>query len=178
MSDEASLNDAKRGGPRRLSAARLAAVQALYQSEMTGASPDAIIRDFLDHGVGRTTMIGPEADDLPEVEVPLAKPDATLFAAIVRGVLERVGDLDQMIGGALHEGWSVGRLELIMLSILRAGAFELIARADIPPRVSISEYTDVAGAFYGGTEPGLVNAVLDRIARVVRGGEIGSRAGA
>jgi N utilization substance protein B len=175
---EASLDDGKRDRPRRLSAARLAAVQALYQSEMTAASADTIIRDFLDHGVGRTTMIGPEADDLPEVEVPLAKPDATLFAAIVRGALERRDDLDRAIGGALNEGWSVDRLETIMRSILRAGAFELMARADIPPRVSISEYTDVAGAFYGGTEPGLVNAVLDRIARVVRGGEIGKRAGA
>ncbi|HEY1722352.1 MAG TPA: transcription antitermination factor NusB [Magnetospirillaceae bacterium] len=178
MSDgETKLDDGKRG-PRRLSAARLAAVQALYQSEMTGASADAIIRDFVDHGVGRTTMIGPEAEDLPEVEVPLAKPDATLFASLVRGALERIGDLDQMIAGALNEGWSVGRLEVIMLSILRAGAYELSTRSDIPPRVSISEYTDVAGAFYGGSEPGLVNAVLDRIARVVRGGEIGNRAGA
>ncbi len=145
---------------------------------MTSASADTIIRDFLDYGVGRTTMIGPEAEDLPEVEVPLAKPDATLFAAVVRGALERQADLDGMIGGALNDGWSVERLETIMRSILRAGAFELIARSDIPPRVTISEYVDVAGAFYGGTEPGLVNAVLDRIARVVRGGEIGNRAGA
>jgi N utilization substance protein B len=167
-----------RGGPRRLAAARLAAVQALYQSEMTGASADTVIRDFLEHGVGRTSMIGPEGDDLPEVEVPLAKPDATLFAAIVRGTLERRADLDLMIGGALAEGWSVDRLETIMRSILRAGAFELSSRSDIPPRVSISEYVDVAAAFYGGAEPGMVNAVLDRIARVVRSGEIGNRAGA
>ncbi len=167
-----------RGGPRRLAAARLAAVQALYDSEMSGASADAVIRDFLDHGVGRTSMIGPEREDLPEVEVPLAKPDVTLFTSIVRGALDRRADLDRMIDGALTDGWSVDRLEAVMRSILRAGAYELASRSDIPPRVSISEYVDVAGAFYGGAEPGLVNAVLDRIARVMRSGEIGDRAGA
>ena len=146
---------AGQGGPRRLAAARLAAVQALYQSEMTGATADAVIRDFLEHGVGRTSMIGPEADDLPEVEVPLAKPDATLFAAIVRGALERRADLDRMIGGALSDGWSVDRLETIMRSILRAGAFELASRSDIPPRVSISEYVDALMLIAIGARPGV-----------------------
>jgi N utilization substance protein B len=164
-------------GTRRLAGARLAAVQALYQSELTGASADTVIHDFLDHGVGATAFQGSgDKDDPTETEVPLHEIDAELFASTVRGALERRIDLDKMIGGALSEGWTVERLEAVMRAILRAGAYELSARSDIPPRVSISEYVDVAGAFYGGSEPGLVNAVLDRIARVVRGGEIGNRA--
>jgi len=172
------MSGAPRAAPRRLAAARLAAVQALYQAEFAGADAETVIRDFLDHRVGRTVPIGRVGDGGVEVEVKLPKPDAALFASIVTGALARRAELDRMIDGALDEGRSVGRLEAVMRSILRAGAFELAARADIPPRVSINEYVDVAGAFYGGPEPGLVNAVLDRIARLVRAGEIDGHAGA
>ena len=167
-----------RSAPRRLAAARLAAVQALYQTEITGAAVDDVIRDFVDHRVGGTALMTPGGEETPEVEVELAAPDAVLFASIVRGALERKADLDKMIDGALNEGWTVVRLEVLMRSILRAGAFEISTRSDIPPKVSISEYVNVADAFYAGAEPGMVNAVLDRIARVLRDGEIGSRAGA
>ena len=172
------MSNPPRSAPRRLAAARLAAVQALYQSEITGMSADDVIRDFLENGVGGTALINPGGEESPEVEVALAAPDATLFAAIVRGTLERRTAIDTMIDGALNEGWTLARLEVLMKSILRAGAFEISTRADIPPKVSISEYVNVADAFYAGSEPGMVNAVLDRIARVVRDGEIGSRVGA
>jgi len=172
------MTDGPREAPRRLAAARLAAVQALYQCEITGISADEAIQNFLDHGVGGTALVNPDGDDTPEVEVALAKLDKSLFAEIVRGALERRPQLDAMIDGALTDGWSVERLEVVMRSILRAGAFELSARSEVPPKVAISEYVNVAGAFYAGVEPGMVNAVLDRIARVVRAGEIGSRAGA
>jgi N utilization substance protein B len=172
------MTEPGRGAPRRLAAARLAAVQALYQCEITGVSADQVIGDFLERGVGGTALLNPDGDDTPEIEVALAKIDKGLFAQIVRGALERRPQLDAMIEGALSEGWSIERLEVVMRSILRAGAFELSTRGDLPPKVAISEYVNVAGAFYAGVEPGMVNAVLDRIARVVRAGEIGSRAGA
>jgi len=172
------MTEVARAAPRRLAAARLAAVQALYQCEIAGASADQVIGDFLDRGVGGIALMAPEGEESPEVEVALAKFDKPLFAAIVRGALERKADLDTMIDGALSEGWSIDRLETVMRSILRAGAYELSARASTPPRVAISEYVDIAGAFYAGTEPGMVNALLDRIARVVRAGEIGARDGA
>lgn len=115
-------------------------------------------------------------DEDEEIEVVLTPPDEALFAALVRGALERRADLDVMIDGSLGGGWTPERLEAVLRAILRAGAFEISGRPDIPPKVSISEYVDVARAFYSGPEPGLVNAVLDRIARVVRTGEIGGDA--
>ena len=86
----------------------------------------------------------------------------------VRGALAQRKAIDEMIGDALSKDWSLERLESVLRAILRAGAFELTTRADIPPKVTISEFVDVAHAFYTGSEPGLVNAVLDRIARAAR----------
>lgn len=155
---------------RRKSAARLAAVQVLYGIEVGGVAPDSALRDVLDHGL---TATAPQtvADDEREVDQPLVEPDSELFTAVVRGVLARRDDLDRMVGGALSRDWSVERLEEVLRAILRAGAFELACRPETPPRVAISEYVDIAHAFYSGSEPGLVNAVLDRIARVVRAEE-------
>lgn len=154
---------------RRKSAARLAAVQALYQIELGDVTPDAALRDFLQHGIASTLphTIGDE-DEGREVELALVEPDSALFTALVRGTLERHEDLDRTIAGALNKDWTPDRLESVLRAILRAGAYELMTRANIPPKVTISEFVDVAHAFYSGPEPGLVNAVLDRIARVVR----------
>jgi N utilization substance protein B len=171
------MTEASHAAPRRLAAARLAAVQALYQCDITGVTADQVIGDFLERGVGGIALVAADGEESPEVEVALAKLDKSLFVSVVRGALERRSDLDAMIGGALSEGWSIDRLEAVMRSILRAGAYELAARSSVPPRVAISQYVDIASAFYAGTEPGMVNAVLDRIARVVRAGEIGTRAG-
>ncbi len=94
--------------------------------------------------------------------------DRSLFIDIVRGTSTRQAELDGMISSALSEDWPIHRLETILRAILRAGAYELLARTDIPPRVVISEYLDVAHAFFAGKEPAMVNGVLDRLARVVR----------
>lgn len=161
------------------SAARLAAVQALYQSEMSGHPPDRVLDDFLEHGIGAKVSIVPRGEEdsgAAEVEHALAEPDPLLFTAIFRGTLARCDDLDQMIAGALTGDWTVERLETVLRAILRAGAYELACSPDVPVRVVISEYVDIAHAFYSGPEPGLVNAVLDRIGRVVRAGEIGNDA--
>ncbi|HIJ63339.1 MAG TPA: transcription antitermination factor NusB [Rhodospirillaceae bacterium] len=143
---------------RERSSARLAAVQALYLMDMTGAPVDKVLDDFLHHGLGGE----------PEAEERLAIPDPLLFTDILRGAVERGQDLDAMVGQALSGDWSVERLENILRAILRAGAYELTARPDVPMKVVISEYVDLAYAFYSGPEPGLVNAVLDRIGKVVR----------
>lgn len=166
-----------RNSAQRRSAARLAAVQALYDTELTGTMIETVLRDFLDHGIGAKALVAKPDDEDSEVEEALAEPDAVLFAAIVRGTMVRREDFDAMIDGALTNDWTSERLEAVLRAILRAGAFELASRPDVPVRVVISEYVDVAHAFYSGPEPKLVNAVLDRIARVVRTGEIEGNAG-
>lgn len=159
------------------SAARLAAVQALYHTEMSGHTPDRVLDDFLQHGIGAKVSLAPSGEDdvgAAEVEHEMAEPDPVLFTAIFRGTLARCDDFDKMIAGALTGDWTVDRLESVLRAILRAGACELADFPDVPVRVVISEYVDIAHAFYSGPEPGLVNAVLDRIGRVVRAGEIGT----
>lgn len=162
---------------RRRSAARLAAVQALYQVDVTAADVDTVIKDFRQRGMGGHAFAD-DPDTEREVSVPLVEPDFELMAAIVGGVTRRREDLDGILAGALSADWTPERLELIVRAILRAGAFELLERGDVPLRVVITEYVDVAHAFYGGPEPGLVNAVLDRIGRLVRPDDAGTRRGA
>jgi len=159
----------------RRSSARLAAVQGLYEIELNGVTVDRVLADFLDHGIGAKTLLS-QGEYEPEVEAELGEPDKVLFAAILRGVTARQDDFDTMIGHALSGDWTVERLEAVLRATLRAGAFELATRSDIPPRVAISEYVDVAKAFFSGPEAGLVNAVLDRIAKVVRSEDFGGDA--
>ena len=154
------------------STARLAAVQALYDAGVTGASADSLLKDFIDHAIGSRAIVTDEDDDT-ETEVALVKPDPLLLTAVLRGSLAQAEQLDEVIGNALSGDWSIERLEAVLHAILRAAAFELVAMPDTPVRAVISEYVDIAGAFYSGPEPGLVNAVLDRIARVVRTSELG-----
>jgi N utilization substance protein B len=154
------------------STARLAAVQALYDNEITGDSVDTLLKNFLDEGIGNRAIVTDEEDE-SETEVALTAPDPLLLAAILRGSLAQAAQLDEIVGNALSGDWSMDRLEQVLRAILRAAAFELTSMPDTPVRVVISEYVDIAGAFYSGPEPGLVNAVLDRIARVVRGTELG-----
>jgi N utilization substance protein B len=154
------------------SAARLAAVQALYDAEITGADADKLLKDFIDHRIGGRALVTDE--DEAETEIDLASADPVLLAAVVRGALANAVLLDEVVANALTGDWHVERLESVLHAILRAGAFELTQMPETPARVVISEYVDVASAFYGGPEPGLVNAVLDRIARVVRAAELGA----
>jgi N utilization substance protein B len=161
----------KKSGVSR-STARLAAVQALYDAEVTGDSVDILLKDFIDHGIGSRAIVTDEEDE-SETEVALTAPDPLLLAAILRGSLAQAEQLDGIVARALTGDWSIDRLEQVLRAILRAAAFELTNMPDTPVRVVISEYVDIAGAFYAGPEPGLVNAVLDRIARVVRAAELG-----
>ena len=150
---------------RRRSAARLAAVQALYQldvnrTELTAANIDAVIREFFRHRFGQEG----NGDYLADV-------DRDLFVDIVRGATGRQEDLDKLVSTALTEDWPLQRLELVLRATLRAGAYELWVRGDVPARVVINEYLEVAHAFFSGKEPSLVNGVLDRLARNLRSAE-------
>ncbi|HKW53477.1 MAG TPA: transcription antitermination factor NusB [Stellaceae bacterium] len=146
---------------RRRSVARLAAVQALYQIDLSGAPPAAVVAEFQKHRLGREQ----DGENYGEA-------DTALFADIVNGVIARQADLDRTLSGALAADWPLERLETVLRAVLRAGAYELLARSDVPARVAISEYLDIAHAFFSGKEPGLVNGVLDRIAHVLRPGDL------
>ena len=145
----------------RRSAARLTAVQALYQIELSGAAPDAVISQFTDPE-SHAQLTGGQ----------MVEPDPELFGDLVRGVVAGRADLDRLIADSLTVDWEIGRLDLILRLIMEAGAHEITRRPDIPARVAITEYVDVAHAFFDGAEPGLVNGVLDRIARGHRPGEM------
>jgi len=151
-----------RGGNRRRSVARLAAVQALYQLEANPeAEPERVVREFARHRFGREI----DGDQLGEA-------DAAWFAGIVCGAAADQERLDAEISAALTPDWPLTRLDSVLRAILRAGTYELAHRPDVPPRVSISEYTAIAYAFFTGKEPGLANGVLDRIARLLRADEL------
>lgn len=138
------------------SAARLACVQALYEIDVSGASSDPVLREFL---MDRWKNAGNGS--------AVAEPDEVFLTDLVQGVCTELPRLDPHISAALAE-WSLERLEILLRAILRAGAFELSERPDIPSRVIINEYVDVAHAFFAGKETALVNAVLDRLSRVLR----------
>lgn len=142
---------------RSRSTARLAAVQALYQLEMEKVPIARLLHEFHSHRLGAT---------LDGVEYAEAEVD--FFNDLVRGVDTRREELDALIAGRLAEGWSLERLDRPMRQILRAGAYELVGRADVPAASVISEYVDVAKAFYDPRETGFVNALLDGIAKAVR----------
>ncbi len=142
---------------RRRTASRLGAVQALYQIDVTGASPANVVMEFIRHRLG--------ADNDGE---SFGAADERLFADLVEGACARREELDRHIAACLTPDWPLERLEIILRAILRAGAYELLARPDVPTRVAISEYLDIAHAFFAGKEPGLVNGVLDCLARTLR----------
>src|SRR5215210_6542542 len=142
---------------RSRSAARLAAVQALYQQEMEGTPVPRLLKEFHDHRLGAT---------IEDAEYHDAERD--FFDDIVAGVEARQADVDRAIAAHLADGWSLERLDRPMRAILRAGAYELIARADVPVGSVISEYVDVAHAFYDKRESGFVNGLLDAIAKQAR----------
>jgi transcription antitermination protein NusB len=138
-------------------AARLAAVQALYQMDIAGAGIVDVLAEFESHWIGQ------------EVEGVEYKPaEAAFFRDIVGGVVREQRSIDPKVDIALAEGWPLKRVDAILRAILRAGAYELSERHDIPPRVTITEYVDIAHAFLDREEAGMVNAVLDRLARQER----------
>jgi N utilization substance protein B len=147
-------------------AARLAAVQALYQMDLAGSPLADTLASFESFWMGQ------------EVEGDTYLPaEAAYFRTIVEGVVREQRVLDPAIDKALTKGWPLKRIETLIRAILRAGAFELFTRRDVPARVAIAEYVDVAHAFLEGEETGMVNAVLDQLARDWRADEFAASAG-
>ena len=147
-------------GTIKRSLARLAAVQALYQIDLNDAPVETVLEELRDRGADEEGF--GEADD-------------ELFADIVQGCLANRDDLDGMLNTALEPDWTLARLEVVLRAVLRAGAYELLARQEIPARVVLNEYVDLAHAFFAAKEPSLVNAVLDRVARRLRPEELSDR---
>lgn len=139
------------------SVARLAAVQALYQMEVSGAGVDAVIREFGEHRFDRDV----EGEQL-------AAADETFFADLAKGVVANQSKIDQGIVKRLATGWRLERLDATARAVLRAGAFELMYRSDVPTEVVINEYVEIAKSFFEGPESGFINGALDAIARDAR----------
>jgi N utilization substance protein B len=135
------------------SATRLAAVQALYQIDITGAGPEEVLREFWNNRWSNADR---------RVELPL--PNSRMLEDLVLGVSDQRSAMDTALQRALAGGHRVDRLEILLRAVLRAGAYELKAVATVPSNVVINEYVDLAHAFFAGKEPALVNAVLDRLA--------------
>ena len=140
------------------SAARLAAVQALYQQEMEGTPTPRLIDEFHAHRLGATIEGATYADA-----------EESFFDDLVSGTVARQAEIDALIADRLAEGWSLERLDKPMKAILRVGSYELLARADVPVATVINEYLDVAEAFFDKREKGFVNGLLDAIAKTARG---------
>ena len=139
------------------SAARLAAVQALYQWQMEATPLARLLDEFHQHRLGR------EIEDAQYAEAETA-----YFDDVVSGVVARQDEIDALLTERLAQGWSLERLDKTLLQILRAGTYELLARADIPTGTAISEYVDVAHAFFDEREAKFVNGLLDVVAKAVR----------
>ena len=139
------------------SAARLAAVQALYQLDMEATPLAKLLDEFHRHRLGAEI----EGDQYAEAET-------AFFDDVVQGVSARKDEIDALLSDKLAAGWKIERLDKTMLQVLRAGAFELLARADVPTATVITEYVDVAHAFFEVREAKFVNGLLDAVAKVVR----------
>ncbi len=156
--DSAQAKEPRKANKR--GAARLAAVQALYQMDLAGTGMNEIMAEFESHWLGG------------EVEGAQYRPaEAAFFRDIVGGVVREQTRLDPQIDAALARGWPLRRIEAILRAVLRAGAYELACRSDVPARVVMSEYVDVAAAFVDQGETGMVNAVLNQLAHQFRATE-------
>jgi N utilization substance protein B len=144
------------------SAARLAALQALYQLEMTGNAPDDVVAEFIQHRFGHDSETG---KTIPH--------DEAFFSDIVHGVLKHQVEIDRSVARSLASGWTLTRIDSILRALLRSATYELVARRDVPAKVVIDEYVELARDFFEGEEPGFVNAVLDRLAHRKRATEFG-----
>ncbi len=142
--------------------ARLAAVQALYQMDLTQRDLSKVLDEFLSHRFQAAEIY--------------AGADRDLFRDIASGVAHGQAKIDPEIAAHLAEGWRLSRIDSILRAILRSGVFELIEKPDVPARAIINEYVEIAHDFFGGEEPAVVNGVLDRVARKTRPGEFGRKA--
>ncbi|HKR89215.1 MAG TPA: transcription antitermination factor NusB [Phenylobacterium sp.] len=144
-------------GRQARSVARLAAVQALYQMEVSSAGAEAVIREFGEHRFDR------DIEDMT-----LAGADEAFFADLVRGVVAHQGEVDTAVARRLAQNWRLERIDATVRAILRAGTYELAHRSDVPTEVVIDEYVELAKSFFEGAEPGFVNGALDGVAQDVR----------
>lgn len=151
------------GRPR--TGARVAAVQALFQTEQSGDNIEAVLDQFIRHRLGSA----PGQDGFEDGRVEEA--DVALFARIMRGAATHTEDLDQLIASHLASGWAMNRLDPVLRAILRAAGGELRDMGGPPAKVVIKEYMDVAHGFFGGEEPRFCNGVLDALARALRAEE-------
>lgn len=142
--------------------ARLSAVQALYQMELTGAGAKQVVMQFRNHSFGY--------DDEPGQYI---EADEDFFEDLLTGIVSRQDEVDSLAASVVKEGWKYSRLDSTVRAILRAAGYELVARDDVPSAVVINEYVDIAKAFYEGPEPGFINATLDALARKARSGDRG-----
>ena len=164
MTKAAAPSDGRRAN--RRGAARLAAVQALYQMDLAATPLHEILAEFESHRLGREV----DGDEYLPAE-------AAHFRDVVGGVVADQRRLDPMIDQALQKGWPLKRIETVLRAILRAGVYELDKKPDVPARVVVTEYVDVAHAFVDREETGMVNAVLDQLARHLRAAEFDAAAG-
>jgi len=158
----------RRPAGRKRTAARLAAVQALYQMELAGTAAESVVNEFMVH------RLAPDAAHEPP---DFGEADSAFFAELARGAAAERDTVDRTIVASLSPDWPLLRLEAVLRAILRVGAYELAHRRDVPPEIAINEYVDIAHAFFAGKEPGLVNGVLDKIARDLRSEEMGRSRG-
>lgn len=152
------------GSMQARSAARLAAVQGLYQMDMAGTDLNVVIDQLLAHPIRE-----------PDGEGERTEVDATFLAELLRGVVRRQRDIDPAVDQQLAAGWRLARVDSILRAILRSAVFELMERPDVPARVIINEYIELAHAFFTGDEPRVVNGVLDKLARRYRPQEFADR---
>jgi N utilization substance protein B len=149
---------------RARSAARLAAVQALYQMEVAGATTADVLEELQAGRLPRET----------EAALTESEPDSDLFKALIHAAVDRQRTLDRAIARQLAQGWRLDRLDAVSRAILRAGAAELEQRPDVPIAVVIDEYVEIAKAFFEGAEPGFINAALDACAQELRSPQQGA----
>jgi N utilization substance protein B len=156
VSKQASKNSDSDLKPRSTSrtAARLAAVQALYQMDMAGTDANQVVKEFLDYRLAEVAESAGSDDT-----------DEDYFRDIVLGVVREQSAVDPVLDAHLAEGWSLSRIDSILRAILRSAAFELALRDDVPAKVIINEYVDIAHAFFETDEPKVVNGILDQLAR-------------
>ena len=151
--------------PRSRTASRVAAVQALFQAEQAQENPETVIDQFVRHRLGDVPgHTGYEDGRIPDAEVPL-------FTSIVRAVVRQQDTVDALVANALPPDWPLARMDPVLRALLRAAVAELATSDGAPAKVVINEYLDIARGFFSGPEPGLANAVLDRLARVLRENE-------
>jgi len=154
----------KKKDPAPRSAARLGAVQALYQMDMAGTDLAQVVQEFEEHRLG----VELEGDTYKQA-------DTQFFEALIEGVVRGQREIDPLLDERLAAGWRLTRIDSILRAILRAAAFELLERHDVPARVVLNEYIDIARAFFEGDEPKVVNGVLDRLAKHLRTNELGPK---